>query len=66
MSCGFNLDDPRDGKAPSMRDQNIGAPMPYDSRAVAGYVARLMVAEKLVFVFPQWWFKRTGDPEGLL
>jgi NAD(P)H dehydrogenase (quinone) len=29
---------------------------PYDSRAVAGYVARLMLAEKLVFVFPQWWF----------
>src|SRR5580704_3667636 len=29
---------------------------PYDSKAVAGYVARLMLAEKLVFVFPQWWF----------
>jgi NAD(P)H dehydrogenase (quinone) len=29
---------------------------PYDSRAAAGYVARLMLAEKLVFVFPQWWF----------
>jgi NAD(P)H dehydrogenase (quinone) len=29
---------------------------PYDSRAVAGYVARLMLAEKLVFVFPQWWY----------
>src|ERR1700681_914356 len=29
---------------------------PYDRRAVAGYVARLMLAEKLVFVFPQWWF----------
>src|SRR3984893_6008648 len=29
---------------------------PYDSRAVAGYAARLMLAEKLVFVFPQWWF----------
>ena len=29
---------------------------PYDSRAVAGYVARLRLAEKLVFVFPQWWF----------
>ena len=25
---------------------------PYDSRAVAGYVARLMLAEKLAFVFP--------------
>src|ERR1700730_4775482 len=29
---------------------------PYDSKAVAGYVARLRLAEKLVFVFPQWWF----------
>jgi NAD(P)H dehydrogenase (quinone) len=29
---------------------------PYDSRAVADYVARLRLAEKLVFVFPQWWF----------
>ena len=29
---------------------------PYDSRAAAGYVARLMLAEKLVFVFPQLWF----------
>ncbi len=29
---------------------------PYDSSAVAGYVARLKRAEKLVFVFPQWWF----------
>ena len=30
--------------------------MNYDSKAVAGYVARLRLAEKLVFVFPQWWF----------
>jgi len=29
---------------------------PYDSGAVADYVARLRLAEKLVFVFPQWWF----------
>jgi NAD(P)H dehydrogenase (quinone) len=29
---------------------------PYDSKAVADYVARLSLAEKLVFVFPQWWF----------
>src|ERR1700730_6104357 len=29
---------------------------PYDSKAVAGYVARLRLAEKLVFVFPQWGF----------
>jgi putative NADPH-quinone reductase len=29
---------------------------PYDSSAVASYVARLRSAEKLVFVFPQWWF----------
>jgi NAD(P)H dehydrogenase (quinone) len=29
---------------------------PYDFSAVAGYVARLRAAEKLVFVFPQWWF----------
>jgi NAD(P)H dehydrogenase (quinone) len=29
---------------------------PYESKAVANYVARLRLAEKLVFVFPQWWF----------
>ena len=29
---------------------------PYDSEAVAGYVVRLRLAQKLVFVFPQWWF----------
>ena len=29
---------------------------PYDSKAVAGYVGRLRLAEKFVFVFPQWWF----------
>ena len=29
---------------------------PYDSDAVAGYVVRLRLAQKLVFVFPQWWF----------
>jgi NAD(P)H dehydrogenase (quinone) len=29
---------------------------PYESKAVAGYVTRLRLAEKLVFVFPQWWF----------
>jgi NAD(P)H dehydrogenase (quinone) len=29
---------------------------PYDSKAVASNVARLRLAEKLVFVFPQWWF----------
>jgi NAD(P)H dehydrogenase (quinone) len=29
---------------------------PFESKAVAGYVARLRLAEQLVFVFPQWWF----------
>jgi putative NADPH-quinone reductase len=29
---------------------------PYDSKAIAGYVARLRLAKKLGFVFPQWWF----------
>jgi NAD(P)H dehydrogenase (quinone) len=29
---------------------------PYDSGAVADYVARLKLAEKLILVFPQWWF----------
>jgi NAD(P)H dehydrogenase (quinone) len=29
---------------------------PFESKAVAGYVARLGMAEQLVFVFPQWWF----------
>jgi hypothetical protein len=29
---------------------------PYDSKAVAGYVARLRLAEKLDFAFPQRWF----------
>lgn len=28
----------------------------HDSTAVANYVARLKQAEKLIFVFPQWWF----------
>jgi Flavodoxin-like fold len=35
---------------------------PYDSKAVAGYVARLRLAEKLVFVFPQWWFPIRHGP----
>ena len=30
--------------------------VPYDCSAVADYVARLRMADKLVFVFPQWWF----------
>jgi NAD(P)H dehydrogenase (quinone) len=30
--------------------------VPYNSGAVADYAARLRLAEKLVFVFPQWWF----------
>ena len=29
---------------------------PYDNDAVAGYVVRLRLAQKLVFIFPQWWF----------
>ena len=29
---------------------------PYESKAVASYVTRLTLADKLVFVFPQWWF----------
>jgi putative NADPH-quinone reductase len=29
---------------------------PYDFSAVAPYVERLRAAEKLVLVFPQWWF----------
>ncbi len=29
---------------------------PHDSAAVSGYAARLRQAQKLVFVFPQWWF----------
>lgn len=29
---------------------------PYDFSSVAPYVARLRAAEKLVLVFPQWWF----------
>lgn len=29
---------------------------PYDSSAVADYVARVKRADKLVLVFPQWWF----------
>ena len=29
---------------------------PYDHDAVAGYVVRLRLAQKLVFIFPQWWF----------
>lgn len=29
---------------------------PYDFGAVADYVARLRRADKLIFIFPQWWF----------
>src|ERR1019366_382975 len=43
----------RASPAPSVRGYFT---TPYDSKAVAGYVARLRLAEKLVFVFPQWWF----------
>jgi hypothetical protein len=37
---------------------------PYDSKAVAGYVARLRLAEKLVFVFTQLWFNVPGILKG--
>lgn len=29
---------------------------PYDASAVSGHVARLIAAEGLILVFPQWWF----------
>jgi NAD(P)H dehydrogenase (quinone) len=39
---------------------------PYDSKAVAGYVVRLRLAEKLVFVFPQGWFNVLAILKGFL
>lgn len=37
---------------------------PYDSSAVADYVARLKLADKLIFVFPQWWFNMPAILKG--
>ncbi|MEJ0094477.1 MAG: NAD(P)H-dependent oxidoreductase [Methylocella sp.] len=37
---------------------------PYDSTSVADYLARLKAADKLVFVFPQWWFNMPAILKG--
>ncbi len=37
---------------------------PYDSSAVADYVARLQRADRLVLVFPQWWFNMPAILKG--
>jgi putative NADPH-quinone reductase len=37
---------------------------PYGTDAVAGYVDRLKRADKLVFVFPQWWFNMPAIMKG--
>ncbi len=37
---------------------------PYDSSAVADYVARVKLADELVFVFPQWWFNMPAILKG--
>jgi NAD(P)H dehydrogenase (quinone) len=38
----------------------------YDTSAVADYVRRVKAAEKLVFVFPQWWFNVPAILKGFL
>ncbi|WOJ89657.1 NAD(P)H-dependent oxidoreductase [Methylocapsa polymorpha] len=37
---------------------------PYDARAVADYVERLQHADRLIFVFPQWWFNMPAILKG--
>jgi NAD(P)H dehydrogenase (quinone) len=37
---------------------------PYDSSAVASYVARISLADRLIFVFPQWWFNMPAILKG--
>jgi NAD(P)H dehydrogenase (quinone) len=37
---------------------------PYDDGAVADYAERLKLAQKLVFVFPQWWFNMPAILKG--
>ena len=39
---------------------------PHDSSAVADYAGRLRGAQKLVFVFPQWWFGPPAILKGFL
>lgn len=39
---------------------------PYDAGAVEAYAARLQRADKLAFVFPQWWFNMPAILKGFL